>query len=183
MCQFFVVILLISELTREFSRRDGQRGFVSRIAFTENEEANIIPEKAIEQRHQNLEALFLDDPGHHAPDWTAGRRRELHFLQQRVPANLFSLQLSHVVVCRKQTIRYRIPARIIRAVQNRGNAVCVFPQHTIETMATSRREYRTPVMFAHGCDFVGVENPAFEKIQPSKKFDAVEGEKSFRQVR
>src|SRR6516162_5134557 len=58
----------------------------------------------------------------------------------------------------------------------------IFAQHTIETMAASRRQDFAPVMFAYRCNPVGIENPAFEKIQSPKKLDTGQGEKALRQI-
>ena len=49
-------------------------------------------------------------------------------------------------------------------------------------MAADRRQYFAPVMLAYRGDLVGIENSAFKKIQASKKFDAMQCEKSFRQI-
>src|SRR6059058_1329272 len=79
-------------------------------------------------------------------------------------------------------VRRRIPARIIDAVQNGAKAMCIFAQHTIETMAASRRQDFAPVMFAYSCKPVGIEDTAFQKIQAAKKLDALQGQKPLWQV-
>src|SRR5207253_8945393 len=60
--------------------------------------------------------------------------------------------------------------------------MCIFAQHTIQTMAPSRRQDFAPVMFAYGCKPVGIEDTAFQKVQSSKKFDSAQGEKGLRQI-
>src|SRR5438876_1534383 len=178
--EFLVVILLVCELAWEFSRRDGKSSFIGWITFAENDHADVIPKKSIKKRHKNLEAFFLDDTSYHAKDRTTRRRRELHFFHQRVTTNLFSPKPSRVIMRRQETIGRWIPACVIRAMQNRGEAIGIFAQHAVETMATGRRLYFAPVMFAYRCDLIGVENSAFEKIQPSKKLYAVQSKKSLR---
>ena len=49
-------------------------------------------------------------------------------------------------------------------------------------MAANRRQDFAPVMFAYRCNPVGIEDPAFEKIQASKKLDPMQSEKALRQV-
>src|SRR5207244_12261002 len=60
--------------------------------------------------------------------------------------------------------------------------MCIFAQHTIQTMAPSRRQDFAPVMFAYGCKPVGIEDTAFQKVQSSKKFDSAQREKALRQI-
>src|SRR5438309_924902 len=60
--------------------------------------------------------------------------------------------------------------------------MCIFAQHTIQTMAPSRRQDFAPVMFAYGCKPVGIEDTAFQKVQSSKKFDSAQREKTLRQI-
>src|SRR6476469_2213698 len=59
----------------------------------------------------------------------------------------------------------------------------IFPQHYIQTAPTCRCQDFAPVVLADRCSSVGVENAAFEKIQPSEKLNAVERKESLRQVR
>jgi len=49
--EFFVVILLICELVWEFSRGDGESGFIGRIAFAEDNQTDVISKKSIQNRH------------------------------------------------------------------------------------------------------------------------------------
>src|SRR6266566_1554378 len=58
----------------------------------------------------------------------------------------------------------------------------IFAQHTIQTMAASRRQDFAPVMFAYRCKPVGIEDTAFQKIQAAKKFDSAQREKALRQI-
>src|SRR6266487_3425683 len=58
----------------------------------------------------------------------------------------------------------------------------IFAQYPIEPVAAGWRQNFAPVMFAYGCDLIGVQNSAFEKIQPSEKFDPMQGKKSLRQI-
>src|SRR6266542_4976427 len=59
----------------------------------------------------------------------------------------------------------------------------VLSQYYVKAAAAGWRLYFAPVMFAHRCDLVGIKNRALEKIQSSKKFDTVQGEKWRRQIR
>src|SRR6478736_8887636 len=59
----------------------------------------------------------------------------------------------------------------------------IFPQHYIQTAPTCRCQDFAPVVLADRCSSVGVENAAFEKIQPSEKLNAVERKESLRQIR
>src|SRR6266536_501280 len=182
--EFFVVILLICEFVWEFSRGDGESGFIGRVAFAENNQADVIPKKSIQKRHKNLEALFLNNPGHHAKDWTVRRRCEFHFFQQRVTAGLFSPQPSAIVLRREETIGGRVPSCVIRPVQNGRQPMRIFAHHQVKAVAArpAGAGYLAPVMFAHRCDPVGIENSTFKKIQPSKKLDAMQGKEPFRQI-
>ena len=58
----------------------------------------------------------------------------------------------------------------------------IFAQHTIKTMAASWRQNFASVMFAYRCNPVGIEDPAFQKIQSAKKFQPMQGEKALRQI-
>src|SRR6267154_5806593 len=58
----------------------------------------------------------------------------------------------------------------------------IFPQYYIQTAPTCRCQDFAPVVLADRCSSVGVENAAFEKIQPSEKLNAVEGKESLRQI-
>src|SRR6478609_3149704 len=59
----------------------------------------------------------------------------------------------------------------------------IFPQHYIQTAPTCRCQDFAPVVLADRCSSVGVENAAFEKIQPSEKLHAVQRKESLRQIR
>src|SRR4030095_14963704 len=58
----------------------------------------------------------------------------------------------------------------------------IFAQYPIEPVAARWRQNFAPVMFAYGCDLIGVQNSALEKIQPSEEFDPMEGKKSLWQI-
>jgi len=58
----------------------------------------------------------------------------------------------------------------------------IFAQYPIEPMAAGWRQNFTPVMFAYGCDLIGVQNSPLEKIQSSEEFDSMKGKKSLRQI-
>src|SRR5437763_5272574 len=105
MCELLIVILLIRELGRKFSSRESQGGFVSGIAFTQNDQTNVVPKKPIKERHKNLEAFFFNDASDHAEHRSAARDIELHLFQQCIPASLFSSKLSPMVGGWNQTIR------------------------------------------------------------------------------
>src|SRR5207253_11183013 len=68
MRQFLVVIFLVGKLGRKFSGCDGESGFICGIAFSENDQADIVPKKSIEKRHENLEAFLLNNQSHHTKD-------------------------------------------------------------------------------------------------------------------
>src|SRR6476660_9290723 len=59
----------------------------------------------------------------------------------------------------------------------------IFPQHYIQTAPTCRCQDFAPVVLADRCSSVGVENAAFEKLEPSEKLNAVERKESLRQIR
>ena len=81
MCQSLVVVFLVGKSCWKFSGCDGERYLICGVAFSENDQADIVPEKAIEQWHEDFETLFLNDASHHPEDWAARRRREVHFFQ------------------------------------------------------------------------------------------------------
>src|SRR4030095_13937832 len=58
----------------------------------------------------------------------------------------------------------------------------IFAQYPIETAAAGWRQDFAPIMFAYGCDPIGIENSAFEKIQPPEELDSMQGEKLLRQI-
>src|ERR1044072_3775085 len=58
----------------------------------------------------------------------------------------------------------------------------IFAQYPIETAAAGWCQNFTSIVFAYGCDPVGIQNSAFEKIQPSEELDSMQGEKLFRQI-
>src|SRR5206468_810770 len=116
MRQFLVVIFLVGKLGRKFSSRDSERGFICGIAFSENDQADIIPKKSIEKRHENLESFLLNNPSNHSEDRAARGGLELYFFKERLAANLFPPKAPRVVTCGDQRIRCRIPARVIDAI-------------------------------------------------------------------
>ena len=58
----------------------------------------------------------------------------------------------------------------------------IFAQNPIKAATARRCQDFAPVMFADGCDPIGKENPALEKIQASKKFDSAERKKLLWQI-
>src|SRR6266496_3612967 len=58
----------------------------------------------------------------------------------------------------------------------------IFAQNPINAATARRCQDFAPVMFADGCDPIGKENPALEKIQASKKFDSAERKKLLWQI-
>src|SRR6266436_6484815 len=58
----------------------------------------------------------------------------------------------------------------------------IFAQYRIEAAAAGWRQDFATIMFAYGGNLIGKQYPALEKIQSSKKLDAMEGEISRRQV-
>ena len=59
-------------------------------------------------------------------------------------------------------IGFRIPAAIIGAAQNGGEAVRVLAQNNVEVAAAIGREHLAPITFTHGRDLVGEHDPAFK---------------------
>src|SRR5262245_47822656 len=116
MRQFLVVIFLVGKLGRKFPGCDSQRGFICGIAFSENDQADIVPKKSIEKRHENLESFLVNHTSDHSEDRAVRRRLELYFFEERLAANLFPPKPPRVVSCRDQTIRCRIPARVVDAI-------------------------------------------------------------------
>src|SRR5262249_4878531 len=135
------------------------------------------------KRHEDFETLLLHYASHHPKDRPARIGCEVHLLQERLTTNLFSTQASCIVRRGKQTIRRRIPARVIYAVPNRTEPMRIFPQHSIQTASTCRCQDFAPVVLAHSGGSVSVKNSAFKKIQPSEKLDAVERKEPLRQIR
>src|SRR6266480_5203805 len=58
----------------------------------------------------------------------------------------------------------------------------VFTQDPIEAAAAGWRQDFVAIMFAYGRDPVGIQNSAFEKIQPSEELDSMQREKPLRQI-
>ena len=49
----------------------------------------------------------------------------------------------------------------------------IFAQYPIEPAAARWIQNFAPVIFAYGCDLIGVQNSALEKIQPSDRKSVV----------
>ena len=179
----FVVTSAISELGGKLSSGDSERGFVGRIAFAENDQANVVREQAIQNRDENVETFFTDYAGDHSENRPARRGVQSQTIQQRVTAKLFSPKFRRGVICRKQFVGFRIPTRVIGAVQNRTELMRVFAQNDIQPATELRRLDLAPMPLAHGRDSVSEQNSAFEEIEFSEKLDATEGKESFVQVR
>src|SRR5207244_11629761 len=99
----------IRELGPEFSRSDSESGFIGRIAFAENDQADIIAKKSVEKRHENLETFFLDHASDHPEDWSARFRCELHLPYQGFATLLLSAKCARVLMGRKQKIAQPVP--------------------------------------------------------------------------
>src|SRR5262249_33582170 len=127
--------------------------------------------------------LFLNDTRNHAKDGTIWLGCELHFLEQRLAANLFTSNASRIVPGREKTIRSWIPARVIRAAQNCPEPIRIFAEHAIQTTPAVGSQDFAPIVFADSRDPVGVQNAAFQKIQPSEKLHALKCKESLRQIR
>src|SRR6266404_343091 len=78
--QFFVVTFLVGKPGWKFSGRDAESGLICGIAFSENDQTHIIPEKSIEEGHEDFEPFFLNDASHHPEDRTPWRALKFHFL-------------------------------------------------------------------------------------------------------
>src|SRR3984893_5174224 len=183
MRQSLIVTLLVGTLRREFARCDGERGLIRGIAFAKNDQSDIIREQPIQQRHKNLETFFLYHASDHSKNRTVRRRREIRLCEQSIATNLLSPKRARIVLHWEQRIGRRIPARVIRAVQNPNKAMRVFAKHAIETTTARRRLHFAPVALAHRCDPVGMENSPFEEIHSPEELDASQSEKSFVQIR
>src|SRR5205823_796918 len=115
----------------------------------------------------------------HSENRTMRRRREIHLCEQSIAANLLAPKRARVVLRWQQRIGRRIPACVIRTVQNPNKAMRVFAEHGVETTTARRRLHFAPVAFAHRCDLVGMENSAFEEIHSPEELDPSQREKSF----
>src|SRR5574338_1564477 len=58
----------------------------------------------------------------------------------------------------------------------------IFTQHHIQTASVRWCQDLAPIVFADSSNSVGVKNAAFEKIESSKKFHALQAEESLRQI-
>ena len=58
----------------------------------------------------------------------------------------------------------------------------IFAKNHIEIATAGRCLDLASIMFAYGCDLIGIQNSALKKIQAPKKFDPVQGEKSLSQI-
>src|SRR5437879_5964728 len=124
----------------------------------------------------------MHDASHHSKDRAAWRRSQLHLFEERLAADLFSLEPSRVITRWKQTIRRRIPSSVIHAIQNVAKAMRILEQNPIKATPAGWRLDFAPIMFAHGCDSVGIKDSALEEIQPPKKLHATQGEKVLWQI-
>src|ERR1041384_2534106 len=176
----FVVMTAVSELRRIFSSRDLERGFVTRVAFAENDQAHIVREKPIEERHEEIEAFFWNKPRDHSEHWARRRGREPQPIEKQIPADSLAFQISLAELTRKQMIRFRIPTPVIGAVKNREEAMGVFAQNNVELATTLRSKHLAPVTLAHRRDFVGEHDPGLEQVEPAAELDAVRLEISLR---
>ena len=73
---FFIIALLIGKFRGKLASGDGQRRLIRGIAFSENDQADIIRKQPIEKRHKNLEPFFLNDACDHSvnrPDRIRGQ--------------------------------------------------------------------------------------------------------------
>src|SRR4029077_1305686 len=113
---FLVIIFLVGKLRWKFSGCDRKRSFKGSVAFAENDQANIVPKQAIEERHQDFETFFLDYATYHSENWTARSGREVNLLQKRLTTDFLSTEAFRIVARGKQTIGCGIPARVIYAV-------------------------------------------------------------------
>src|SRR5256885_13753337 len=58
----------------------------------------------------------------------------------------------------------------------------IFAQDPIQAATAGWRQDFAAIMFTYGRDPVGIQNSAFEKIQPSEELAAIQSEKSLRQI-
>src|SRR5215510_6293264 len=58
----------------------------------------------------------------------------------------------------------------------------IFTQHPVETAAPGWCQDFAAIMLAYGCDPIGIQNSALEKIQPSEELDSMEREIPLRQI-
>src|ERR1041384_1110285 len=180
---FFIVTVSISEFARELSRRDGERGFIGRIAFAKNYEPDVIDEEPIEKRHENIETFFANNARDHSKDRPARFGIQFQTAKKRISTKLFPPKLTRCVIRRKKFVRLGIPTPVIGAVQNGAQLVRIFAQDHVQTTTEFRRLDLASMSLAYSRDFVGQENSAFEEVQLSKEFHAAEGEESLVEVR
>src|ERR1700682_4750612 len=98
MRQSLVVILLVGDLGREFSRCHAERGLIRGIAFAENDQSDIIREQPIQQRHKNLETFFLHHASDHSENRTMRRWGEIHLCETSIAANLLAPKRARIVL-------------------------------------------------------------------------------------
>ena len=76
----------------------------------------------------------------------------------------------------------RIPALIIGAIKNAHEPMRIFAQHDLESTAAGRRLNLARVMFARGRDSIGIQDSAFQQIQPAEEFESAQREVTFREI-
>ena len=133
--------------------------------------------------HQDVESFLRHESRHHSEDGTARRTGKLDAIKQQIAAEEFSIKMARIVSVRQEAIRRRIPARIVRAIQNSGELVRVFAQHDIEPAAAFRRQHFAAKTLAHGRDLIGENDAALEQIHSPEELQAAQREVAFRKIR
>ena len=130
-----------------------------------------------------MKTLLFNYTSDHSENRTGGRRGKLQSRQESGTTNLFSQERTRIVAHREKLVRLRVPAGVIRAVQNRGELKGIFAQHALEFATALRRLHLAFVVFAHGGDLVGEKDSAFQEIHFPEKLDSAKGEETFVQIR
>src|ERR1700736_191221 len=178
----FVVDPAVGKFSRKPSHGNGERCFVGWISLTQNNQPDVVGQKAIEQWHQDIETFLANDARHHSKHRAARLRIQSQTIKQRVAAELFSRQLAGRVISRKQFVGFGIPAGVISAVQNGAQFVRIFTQHRVKTATELWRLNLAFVPLAHGRDFVGKKNAGLEEVQFAEKFHAAKSEEALVQI-
>src|SRR5262249_21767500 len=105
-----------------------------------------------------------------------------HRLATGLPTAFFAPRPFRAVPRGYQPTRRRIPTFITCPIQNHAEPMRIFAQHCIQTTPACWRQDFAPIVLADRGDSVCVENAAFEKIQSSKKLDAVKRKVSLWQI-
>src|SRR5205085_827683 len=121
--QRFVVMTAIGELRWVLARGNGERGLVPGVAFAEDDQPDVVGEKAVEQRHEEIEPLFGNESRYHSEDGPARRRGKTQSVEKQIAADRFALKIPRTELARQQMIGLGIPALVIGAIQDSHQAM------------------------------------------------------------